>query len=147
MTSIIIPDLVSEIRYSTFYKCQSLRTITIGNSVKTISEMAFYYCHALESVIIPDSVEKIVKNAFYQCKKMTSLEIGSSVKEIGNNAFRECYILTSITSKAITPPILGTYVLNLTSNNLKIFVPAGSVNAYKNAAGWSLYASKIQAIK
>ena len=40
---------------------------------------------------------------------------------------------------------MGTYVFNYT-NDCPIYVPAGSVDVYKDAEGWSEYASRIQAI-
>ena len=55
-------------------------------------------------------------------------------------------MLTSVTLEATTPPTLGTTVFNGTHADLVIYVPAGSVEAYKSATNWSTYASKIQAI-
>ena len=44
--------------------------------------------------------------------------------------------------KPVTPPTLGTSVFSFKANaDVKIFVPQGSLNAYKNATNWSAYAS------
>jgi len=53
--------------------------------------------------------------------------------------------LTSVTCEALTPPTLGSNAFNYT-NNCPIYVPSQSVAAYKTAANWSTYASKIRAI-
>jgi len=44
------------------------------------------------------------------------------------------------------PPTLGSSTFDDT-NNCPIYVPSGSVNAYKSASGWSTYADRIQAIQ
>ena len=71
--------------------------------------------------------------------------IGNSVTTIGGYAFLDCSKLTSITINAETPPTLNEPSFDNT-NNCPIYVPAGSVDVYKSASGWSEYASRIQAI-
>ena len=53
--------------------------------------------------------------------------------------------MTNITCFAITPPGLGESVF-LGDDNLTIYVPASSVDAYKAADGWKDYADRIKAI-
>jgi hypothetical protein len=83
--------------------------------------------------------------AFGNCKSATNLSIGSGVTSIGDGAFRNCSGLTSATITAVNPPTLGTNTFTST-NNCPIYVPSGSVDAYKAASGWSDYTSRIQAI-
>ena len=89
---------------------------------------------------------EIGNSAFYNCRALTSVTIPSSVTSIWDYAFRYCNSLTSVTVEATTPPTLGTDVFNNTTADLVIYVPAGSVDTYKSASGWSAYASRIQAI-
>ena len=93
-----------------------------------------------------DGITKIRIRAFRGCTSLTSIEIPNSVTSIELEAFRDCNSLTSVTVLATTPPTLETDAFTDTHSNLKIYVPAESVNAYKAASGWSSYASKIQAI-
>lgn len=116
-------DGVTKINNSAFSHCDSLASITISSSVTSISSYAFDYCISLTSIIIP-----------------------SNVTSIGTSALRNCSLLTSVTVEAATPPTLGTTVFQGTHANLVIYVPAGSVDTYKAASGWSDYALRIQAI-
>lgn len=93
-----------------------------------------------------DGITKIRIRAFRGCSSLTSIEIPKIVTSIELEAFRDCNSLTSVTVLATTPPTLGTDAFSDTHSSLKIYVPSGSVNAYKAASGWSDYASKIQAI-
>ena len=49
-TSFIIPDSVTSIGSSAFYKCSSLTSITIPDSVTSIGSSAFYDCSSLTSI-------------------------------------------------------------------------------------------------
>ena len=93
-----------------------------------------------------DGVTNIRSFAFYNYSALTSVIIPSSITSIANYAFNGCRVLASVIVEATTPPTLGINVFSNTSNNLVIYVPAGSVDTYKAASGWSTYASQIQAI-
>ena len=122
-----------------------LKSAAIKNGVTSIGNSAFKGCSSLSSIEIPNSVTSIGIEAFSYCSSLSSITISNSVKSISNSAFYRCTSLTSITVNAETPPTIGTNVFNYT-NDCPIYVPSGSVNAYKSATNWSTYASRIQAI-
>ena len=72
------------------------------------------------------------------------MNIPDSVTKIGGWAFSHCTSLTSVYCKATTPPALDyTDVFDYNGSDRKIYVPVGSVEAYKSATYWSEYASAI----
>ena len=97
LTSITIPNSVTEIGSGAFEDCTSLTSVTIPNSVKWIRDVAFIGCSSLTSVTIPNSVTSIGDNAFAGCSSLKSINIPNSVTWIGRNAFYKCSTITSIT--------------------------------------------------
>ena len=78
---------------------------------------------------------------------LKSIIIPSNVTTIGNGSIKENRFLESITFLATTPPTLYNYSSIYQNQEITIYVPAESVNTYKEASGWSDYASRIQAIQ
>ena len=172
LKSVAIGDGVTTIGDGAFYSCINLGSVTIGDSVTTIGTSAFFRCSNLTSITIPDSVTTIEGGAFRYCDSLKSVTIGDSVTTIGDYAFADCYDLTSVTipdsvttieyyafyscdsltsvyCKATTPPAVvfeyyyEWYAFDENASGRKIYVPMESVEAYKNAEGWSYYASYI----
>lgn len=143
LTSIKIPDSVTSIESQSFSGCSGLTSITIPDGVTSIDSSAFYGCTSLASITIPNSVTTIAPSAFCNCSSLTSITIPDSVKSVDERAFSGCINLSSIKLNPTTPPFLGSNAFYNTAANLQIVVPNGSLNAYKKANNWRLYADKI----
>lgn len=116
LTSVNIPDSVTEIGKYAFRDCSNLRSITIPNSVTTIEYGAFMACDSLpvidnikyadtfviscksdaESCTIKDGARIVGENAFTYCKVLTNVYIPNSIKLIQAYAFDGCAKLASI---------------------------------------------------
>ena len=142
-TKLTIGDGIEKIGDNAFYICRSLTSVTIPDSVTTIGDYAFYDCRSLTSVTIPDSVTAIGDYAFCSCDSLTSVTIGDSVTTIREYAFSWCESLTSVYCKATTPPAGDSYMFYINASVREIYVPTGSVEAYKSASYWENYASDI----
>lgn len=144
MTTAIIGSCNAKIEDSCFSGCTSLSSVTIPNSVASIGSYAFSNCSSLTHVDIPDSVTYTSDHAFATCTSLQSCTIGSGITTIASFTFSNCSSLTYLTVMATTPPLALS--IGLGSSLQAIYVPAGSVDAYKSAIGWSDYTSIIQAI-
>lgn len=97
ITSVIISDSVTSIGVATFRDCTGLTSVTIGNGVTNIDDLAFFGCIGLTNIVIPDNVINIYRSAFYDCTGLMSITIPNSVTSIGNYTFKNCTSLTNIT--------------------------------------------------
>ena len=91
------------------------------------------YQDKIEKVVIKDGVTNIGSYAFYYCENLTSVKIPDSVTSIGMFAFSSCKALSSITFKGNTPPTFGNDVFDYVNKSIIAYVPANSLEAYKNA--------------
>jgi hypothetical protein len=96
LISITLPESLTKIGSYAFYKCSSLISIDIPEGVTSIGYEAFYGCSSLTSINIPDGVTSIGFAAFYGCSSLTSINIPESVTSIRYEAFYGCSSLTSI---------------------------------------------------
>ncbi len=113
ITSVVLPDTVTEIGYNAFSGCENLKSVSLGNGVKTIGYNAFSGCTALKTITIPksvtaigsssggisDSIEEIIvapgttkipAYACYKASNLTKAVIPDTVTEIGSSAFQNC---------------------------------------------------------
>ena len=96
--SVVIENGVTSIAFCAFYADYSaLTSVTIPNSVTNIGALAFAACTSLNSIEIPNSVTDIGQLAFYDCSSLKSVIIPNSVTNIGYGPFVGCTGLTSLT--------------------------------------------------
>ncbi len=143
VTTYTIPDSVTSIGAGAFAYCDVLTSVTIPDSVTEIGASAFFSCWSLESIIIGNSVTSIGNFVFEACHSLTSITIPDSVLEIGGEAFSYCNSLTSVYCKPAVPPRVYYLMFRYGASGRKIYVPRGSVDAYKTAYVWSYYADDI----
>ena len=96
LKDVCIPHGVIEIKHGTFFKCTSLRTIKIPETVKYIDDCAFMSCESLEEITIPDYVCDIKSSLFGECYNLHTVNLSRNVKEIHSWAFRNCTSLKGI---------------------------------------------------
>ena len=106
LTSVTIPNSVTNIEAQGFGGCTSLTNVTIGNSVTSIGSSAFSGCARLTVVTIPNSVTSIEPAAFWRCTNLASVTIPSSVTRIEDGAFSGCARLTNFTFLGNAPALI-----------------------------------------
>ena len=96
LTTVSIGNSVDSMGYDVFSGCTSLTKVVIANGTTIIGSYAFDGCTSLKSVTIPNTVTKIKNSAFNNCKSLTNISIPNSVKEIWGSAFSNCTNLSTL---------------------------------------------------
>ena len=141
LTNISIPSSVIFLDSWSFAQC-GIKSITIPNGVSKILASTFQST-SLTSVTIPDSVTSIGSRAFYS-NALTSVTIPENVTSIEGNAFYYSRSLKTLYCRPINPPTLSNNTVFYSyPSDFTIYVPSGSVDAYKSAQYWSDFADRI----
>jgi hypothetical protein len=138
LSSVILPNSVTSIGSSAFMGCSFLTNINLGNSLTSIGTKAFWGT-ALVNLIIPNSVTTLGKSLCFGVTTLTNLTLGSGLTTIGTSPFANCKGLTSIYALPLVPVDLtgNNYMFqNVNKTNCILYVPSGSLDAYKAAAYW-----------
>ncbi len=165
LTSITIPNS-ARIGFNVFYGCTGMTSINVAEDnlnyasidgvlySKDKKTLIMYPKGKTGSFTIPNGVTSIgdeddyASCEFEDCTGLTSVTIPNSVTSIWFGAFRGCTGLTSMTVEATNPPLAGDQYgngLEMPNYDIPLYVPAGSVNAYKRATEWKKF-TNIQAI-
>lgn len=165
VTSFTISNSVTTIGHAAFKDCIVLPSITLPSGITTIEDALFENDFQLSAVTIPSGVTSIGVNAFFDNLSLMNIEIPSGVTSIGYSAFRcsnwveqgwkrdkmlQVASGRSVYIYATVPPTLeqGDEFSIMTGSQdiatYPIYVPCGSVDAYK--AAWGQYASRIKGI-
>jgi hypothetical protein len=168
LTSITIPDALTEIGRGAFSGCRSLTSITIPNSVTTMGKGALAYCYGLTSLIIGDGatyeiqaeefrrrqelttvvlgdgITTIGWRAFSDNDMLNSVTLGRNVTDIGDDAFSWAGTISKFTILNPTPPPIN-YTVFWETTITTLYVPARSVELYKKS-DWKTYSRNIVGI-
>ena len=165
LKTIIFPETLTTIKGYAF-SGSGLESITIPETISYIGDYAFSNCNRLVSASIPKSANSlgififenstnlkevtygptIVKGELFRdCTSLKKVTLLEGINTIDFQAFNNLTNLTTLILKTTTPPFLGYNALNNTSLT-HIYVPAASVDTYKNDRKWRVFADKIQAI-
>lgn len=137
LKSITLPNSITEIGLQAFWYCEYLTNIKLPSNLTYIGGKSFANCYRLSSITIPNKVTIIDSQTFEKCRALTTITIPKNVTEIGLGAFRDCTNLTEVYFKSTTPPKFDENYPDTTfsgcSSSLKIYIPTGTKEQYKTA--------------
>jgi len=167
LKSAVMPNSLTSSGNGTFNGCSSLTTVTLPSAITLIDQSSFRNCSALTEFVIPPTVKTLGVSCFLGCTSLLSIEIPSSVVTtnlsmfmgcsslakvifdenastsfMGNQSFQDCLSLKEIyLNRAIVPYSAASFFQNVIVGNVKLYVPAASLNLYQANAFWSTFQS------
>lgn len=123
--------------YSPFFRNQTLRSVEISDEEIEIYDNEFFGCKNLKTLKIGNGVKTIGKWAFAGCSSLDYFSAGYNVESIGEEAFSDCIGLTNYYSFSAEPPVCGSQALDdINKWDCTLHVPAGSSDRYMAADKW-----------
>lgn len=162
LPTINMGDNVRELGVAAFRGCDSVYSIRLSRNLREIPERCFQDDNALlQRIDIPEGVERIGRDAFAGCTHLESISLPKSLRHIDRGVFWECRNLDNVvlpeklesigdfclwfcdklhSVKVMNPePVNTTEFLEYVAPDCILYVPKGSLEAYKNTMPWSKY--------
>lgn len=129
-----IPETVSSIAKYAFAYAKNLKSIELPSGLTNINDSAFVFSK-LTSVTTWGSNLAIAKHAFSNCLSLTTVDFKGAIASIGDGAFQNDKKLSTVKFVGTSIPDFGKYVFTPKIVELKIYVPSGYVDKYKEKIG------------
>ena len=140
---------VTSIKMSAFADCKSLETMVVPEGVTSLPNWVFQNCESLKNITLPSTLTSISTWVFENCKSLVSITIPSKVTSYGSGVWTGCTSLKEVILQNETPCNINKSAFPLDTNeDLVIYVPDASLEAYKAHAAWSVeeFKGRIYAI-
>ena len=133
-----IPSTVTTIVSHAFNNTKMSRLI-LPDGLKEIEGAAFANNSRLQGTItIPKKTIRLSQGCFSYCPMLTGIVFHKDVAVIDRGAFAGCNNLNSIVCEGEEPPFVVDGAFDgVPKDNFTVEVPAGCVEKYRNAIGWS----------
>ena len=139
VTTLTIPDGITEIKNLTFLGCSSITSIDF-NQVTTIGSASFKGCHGLTSVTLPEGVTSL-QNAFPYCTQLQSISIPASLTSLARQTLYHSDALTDI-YVYWTDNIPGWpeyFTSKSPQSSITLHVPCSAIDLYRAKTYWKNY--------
>lgn len=79
-----------------FYRCYSMKHVSIPSTVRSISNSTFQWNSRLAAVVIPEGVTALGTSTFEGCYRLKFVSTPKSLTSIGQKCFSQCYSVISL---------------------------------------------------
>jgi len=96
LKSLTMPDTITEIGRQAFEGCVNLESVTFSKSLLKMDVSAFRNCESLHEIDLPDYLTNIYSGAFRGCKSLESVKLPKTLETLESLVFEGCTSLESI---------------------------------------------------
>lgn len=140
ITTVEFAEGLTHINYNAFYSCIKLDNLKFPTSLYYIGGNAFAYNSSLSSIEFNEGLYQIADNAFYDCDALTEVTLPSTLVLANQSPFDYCDNLVKVTCLSMEPPYMTDQIpYGLDMDGRELYVPALSVNLYKQTTGWDRF--------
>lgn len=102
LRTVTVPDTVKTLGITTFSGCKNLEKVTLPEGLTAIGNSAFYLCYSLKTISLPQTLTQIDGSAFSFCKALTGISFPAGVTTLSAATFEGCEALSIANLPGIT---------------------------------------------
>lgn len=148
LTNLDMTELRSSMSYQGLEGCTKLKTVKYSKYWTSTGQYLFQNCSNLSEIIFPKDSECSLTNfssgTFRGCSSLKEISIPATIKSLDPQVFYLCSNLKTIYCKTGIPSWSTTETFGSQFFSATIYVPIGSVDNYKTAAGWCNFSKIIE---
>lgn len=134
LSELKLPANITQIPEGCFHLC-SISSLIIPQGVTEIDLDAFAVCKNLQEVSLPQSLRLLGRGVFWRCESLEKITLPSNLSSIGEYTFKGCTKLRQIENLATDPqPAMSLFDDSIPE--LHLLVPLESVDKYQQAPEW-----------
>lgn len=80
-----------------FYRCYSMKHISIPSTVRSINNSTFQWNSSLQAVVIPEGVTALGTSTFEGCYSLRFVSTPKSLTSLGQKCFSQCFSIIALT--------------------------------------------------
>ena len=143
LKNVVLPETIVRIKYTSFSYMKYLENINIPEGV-IMENNCFTEDSSLKNITLNATFSNDTLN---RCSNLETVTFGIGVDKVSINLLNKCKSLKWIEFQRVTPPTFDSaLILQNTNDKFVIYVPDGSVDAYKTANNFTSFASRIKAV-
>lgn len=147
LTELYLPNKATKICQAAIGGCPKLRILKLPEELREIEDLGLNYLTAVEDLELPEGLEEL--GWLSELNSLKSLTLPSTLKNLSRETFAGNKWLKNIHCKSVEPPIFDGafvpyYLYEPILNGAKLYVPKGSLSAYKNDKQWGLFETIIE---
>lgn len=128
------------INSSAFYDNYNIGELKFPKSLRFIGNYAFAYNSTLTNLELNEGLYQMEDNSFYDCDGLAEITLPSSLVLANASPFDYCDNLRKVTCLSIEPPYIEDQIpYGVDMSNRELYVPALSINTYKQTSGWDRF--------
>lgn len=142
LRNVVFTEGLTHIYNDAFRECKTLNNLKFPTSLYYIGGNAFSYNHSLSNIEFNEGLYQIADNAFYDCDALKEITLPSTLIRADASPFDYCDNLRKVVCLSIEPPYMTDQIpLGVSMEGRELYVPALSLNVYKQTSGWDKFAT------
>ncbi len=96
LREVTLPDSITKLEREVFAGCTALTSVSLPANLRDLPDRAFFGCTKLQTIVLPDTLQTMGEGCFADCTALTALSLPADVR-LSSYTFSGCTNLSDLT--------------------------------------------------